>query len=52
MQQRLIERFPDEVELRNQMAISHLLLNQPQAARTVLEQVPSRCSSRSLVFRR
>lgn len=42
VQQRLIERFPDEVELRNQMAISHLLLNQPQAARTVLEQVLER----------
>ena len=38
----MIARCPDELDLQNQLAISFLLVNQPESARTVLEQVLER----------
>lgn len=42
IQQRLIARFPNEIDLQNQLAIGYLLANQPETARTVLEAVLER----------
>lgn len=42
IQQRLVARFPDEIDLQNQLAIGFLLANQPESARTVLEQTLGR----------
>lgn len=42
IQQRLAARFPDVVDYQNQLAVGFLLLNQPDAARTVLESILQR----------
>lgn len=42
IQQRLVARFPDQIEYQNQLAVGFLLTNQPEAARTVLERVLER----------
>ncbi len=38
----MISRFPDEIDLQNQLAIGFLLANQPESARPILEQVLER----------
>lgn len=39
VQEKLVQRFPDDVALRNQLAVSYLLLGQNEAARKVLREV-------------
>lgn len=39
VQQRLLQRFPDDLALRNQMGVTFLLMNQPTAAKEVFETV-------------
>nr|CAH0104148.1 unnamed protein product [Daphnia galeata] len=42
IQQRLVARFPNNIEYQNQLAVGFLLTNQPEAARTILEGVLER----------
>ncbi|XP_057370983.1 aspartyl/asparaginyl beta-hydroxylase-like isoform X3 [Daphnia carinata] len=42
IQQRLVARFPNDIEYQNQLAVGFLLTNQPEAARTILEGVLER----------
>lgn len=42
IQQRLVARFPNEIEYQNQLAVGFLLTNQPESARTVFESVLER----------
>ena len=42
IQQRMVTRFPDDVDLQNQLAVSFLITNQPEAAKTILEDVLKR----------
>lgn len=39
IQQRLLQRFPDDVLLRNKMGVTFLLMNQGSAAKEVFETV-------------
>lgn len=39
VQQRLLQRFPDDISLRNQMGVTFLLMNQPAAAKDVFKEV-------------
>lgn len=39
VQQRLLQRFPDDLDLRNQMGVTYLLMHQPDAAKEVFEAV-------------
>ncbi|XP_042866842.1 titin-like isoform X2 [Penaeus japonicus] len=39
VQQRLLQRFPDDIILRNQMGVTFLLMNQPTAAKDVFKEV-------------
>lgn len=39
VQQRLLQRFPDDVALRNSMGVTYLLMNQGSAAKEVFEAV-------------
>ncbi|XP_046440379.1 titin-like isoform X2 [Daphnia pulex] len=42
IQQRLVARFPNDIQYQNQLAVGFLLTNQPEAARTILEGVLER----------
>ncbi|XP_068233180.1 aspartyl/asparaginyl beta-hydroxylase-like isoform X2 [Palaemon carinicauda] len=39
VQQRLLQRFPDDLALRNQMGVTYLLMHQPSAAKEVFEAI-------------
>lgn len=39
MQQRLLQRFPKDIALRNSMGVTYLLMNQGSAAKEVFEAV-------------
>ncbi|XP_037794891.1 titin-like [Penaeus monodon] len=39
VQQRLLQRFPEDINLRNQMGVTFLLMNQPTAAKDVFKEV-------------
>lgn len=42
IQQRLVTRFPNEIQLQNQLAVGFLLANQPESAKSILEAVIER----------
>ena len=39
VQQRLLQRFPEDLALRNQLGVSFLMMNQAQAAKEVFQEV-------------
>ncbi|XP_047493946.1 cell surface glycoprotein 1-like isoform X2 [Penaeus chinensis] len=39
VQQRLLQRFPEDINLRNQIGVTFLLMNQPTAAKDVFKEV-------------
>jgi len=42
VQQRLLMRFPDDIDLRNQLGVSYLLMNQASSAKEVFQEVLNR----------
>jgi len=42
VQQRLLQRFPDDLDLRNQLGVTYLLMNQAPAAKEVFQEILNR----------